>query len=216
MVRRWSVLLFPSVRLGWAGLRVILEAQSWVAKVSEVHQATACLATASETQPDVLVVTSEPDGSALVPLVEELRAACPACKILVVGNLVGAAEHARLARAGVDGYLLWATLTKDNLSRVLGMVLESDIAVASSEVVERLFGQQEEDQPQHSPTVELCDIEQRVLHFPARGLTHGQIAEEVRLGQATVERISTSLRHHFDAPNLFVLAVRATQAGFLP
>jgi DNA-binding NarL/FixJ family response regulator len=213
---RRSVLWFPSERVGWMALRAILDAQPWVETVSEVHQATTCLAMAAEMQPDLLVVTSEPYGSTLVSLVEELRAACPAGKILVVGNLVGAAEHARLARARVDGYLLWTTLTDINFARILGMVLESDLAVASRPVVERLFSSPAEKQPTHPHTVELSRIEERVLHSLARGLTHRRIATDEHLGQATVERISVSLRHRFDAPNLFVLAVRTTEAGVLP
>ena len=103
-----------------------------------------------------------------------------------------------------------------DFARILGMVLESDIVVASRPVVERIFSPQAEEQPAHPPAVELSSVEERVLHSLARGLTHGRIATDEHVGQATVERISVSLRRHFDAPNLFVLAVRATEAGVLP
>jgi DNA-binding NarL/FixJ family response regulator len=62
----------------------------------------------------------------------------------------------------------------------------------------------------------LSDRERRVLRALERGLSHGQIASEEHMSQATVERVSATLRQKFDAPNLFVLAVRATQAGLLP
>jgi len=212
----WSVLLFPSARVGWMGVRKILKEHRQTRIISEVRQAAACIAVAAERQPDLVVVTSEPVGAPLNTLVDGLRDRCPAVKIIVVGDLLGAADHALLGRACVEGYLIWASLTDANLSHTLELILEADVAIASRPVVARLFSHEPEARTSHPPAVALSSIEDRVLHSLAPGLTHGQIAREEHLSQPTVERISTSLRQKFDAPNLFVLAVRATQAGLLP
>jgi DNA-binding NarL/FixJ family response regulator len=212
----WSVLLFPSERLGWATVRAILKEHRQTRIISEVHQAAACIAVAADRQPDLVITTSEPAGAPLGTRVGALRGRCPAVKIIVVGDLLAAEDHALLGRSGVEGYLIWASLTDVNLSHALELILEADVAIASRPVVARLFSHEPEPRPSSPPAVELSRIEDRVLHSLARGLTHGQIAREEHRSKAAVERISTSLRQKFDAPNLFVLAVRATEAGLLP
>jgi two-component system nitrate/nitrite response regulator NarL len=110
-----TVLLISSPHLNWERLRALLAKQRHAQVVGEVHQCDEAVRHAVGEQPDVIIAGSDVPGVPIIVLVQELRDASPASRIVVVGKLLDSVCHRQLTDLGARGFLLWKDVTEETL-----------------------------------------------------------------------------------------------------
>ncbi len=214
-MRQHKVLLISSHDFGWGELRRALQAMEGVSLVGEATTMCLALHLATTRRPDVVIAAATLEGRSVQPLLMDLRRTlCPALKVILFASHLEPAEAMALGRLQPDGYLLWSDLSPDTLPHYLTLAIGGDIVLRSRTVATFLATQCEAPQRGRG-AAQLTAREQAVLQRLAAGLTHKQIARVESLSLRTVERTVTALEAKVDAPNHFVLGLKAAQLGLL-
>ena len=122
-VRRVRVLLADDHPLVRAGVRKVLENESWIEVVGEAGDGDEALALLASLDPDLIVLDlnmPQRDGFAVL---REARDLAPGVYILVLTMHAEVEYVARAVREGADGYLL-----KDTAAQDLAVALRSVVA----------------------------------------------------------------------------------------
>jgi DNA-binding CsgD family transcriptional regulator len=123
-----------------------------------------------------------------------------------------ALDNAGIKTGAVDGSPIDDA---QNMSPMLSQLHPRDVLVPSRRVAEQLFARLEGGRLARLVAIELSDRECLVLRHLASGLDVKAIAGSAHMSLRTVKRAIASLEMKFEAPNRFVLAVRATRLGYL-
>ena len=124
-------------------------------------------------------------------------------------------DLAALTDVGLAGYLLWSDLTCETLRYCLSAVIAGDIMVGSGAVGRTFIETQCGAVPPREAPVRLTEREQAVLQRLAEGLTQKEIAATEGISATTVKRTIAKLEAKLDAPNQFVLGVKAARLGLV-
>ncbi len=208
-----TVLLINSPHLNWERLRALLAKQRHAQVVGQVHRHDDAVCLAAAEQPDVIIIGSDVPNVPIIALVQDLRAASPTSRIVVVGKLLDSLCHKQLMDLGVRGFLLWKSVTEETLWPLLEIV-QHDICAGSMEVAERLGAADRRRGPQMSSIV-LKPLDQAILNGLAEEMTQQQIAETAGVGLRTVEEHIAILKNKLEAPTSFMLGMKAERLGFL-
>ncbi len=208
-----TILLISSLHPNWERLRALLAKQRHAQVVREVRQLDEAMRVAAAEQPDVIIADSDVPGVPIIALVQDLRAASPTSRIVVVGKLLDSLCHKHLMDLGIRAFLLWKNVTEETLWPVLGIV-QHDICAGSVEVVERRGAADRRREPQTSGIV-LKPLDQAILNGLAEEMTQQQIAEAAGVGLRTVEEHIAILKDKLEAPTSFMLGMKAERLGFL-
>ncbi|WP_165838047.1 response regulator transcription factor [Pseudarthrobacter sp. AG30] len=174
------------------GLRDLLENDGFAVAGESGSAAEACRLIPS-LSPDLAVLDDRlPDGTG-IEVCRDLRATAPAVKSLI---LTGWDEqHAARATvlAGASGYLLKQVKDHKELLSRIRRATEGDTLFTTDlreRVAESLYA------ASHASWLKsLTDVERNVLAFMARGLTNGQIGQELRLpDDAVIGSVSSVLQ----------------------
>jgi len=216
MQPKQTLLLAPSERLNWIGLQITLKRWREV-RVQSVRQAAEAVALATvQPQPAAILVAADVVSPPLLALVRSLRSTAPASKIVVVGESRDPLEHERLRCLGTTAYLEWAELHPEVVQPVLVTILRSNFLVWTSGGLERLLEapvMERRRRPRDASLV-LDAQERAVLTRVGSGLLQREIAAEMHLGVATVERIVARLRAKFGVSSTCALCAQAGRLGF--
>lgn len=167
-------------------------------------------------RPDAIVLGRAPRGCAALPLLTDLRARCPASKILLLADGVDRDELRAFAAIGIDGYLFWQDLDAAILGHCLPALLcGGDLVITSRAVVADFLHQQGTRGRSGGSAPALTERERLVLRGLAAGLTQEQIAQTTALGLRTIKRTTAALAEKLQAPSPFVLGVRARDLGLI-
>ena len=210
-----KVLLIRSTEFGWAGLRSTLKGLQDVEVIGEVRTGDQSVEAATALQPDLILAASTLDGAALVPLLQALRDCCPACKIVLIGELLDQEEIVALAQIGVLNVLPWKALSPETLPTLLTVVLETGV-MEESVVVAQLLEIASSQLGSSESSVTLKEKELAVLQGMAAGLTQPQIAATEHLSVRSERRIVSMLEEQFEARSLFELGVKVEREGLIP
>ena len=203
-----QVLLIPSRELGWSEVR---RALSRLREVSRVHTAaslTEAVELASSTTLDAVMMGPLTDlDSELDKLAELRRILGEEAPIVLIAGDFDVDVVLALGQLGMTGYLLWADLTTDCLSRCLAPAVIDGFMVGS-----RTVGRAAIAAAQHrvSPSVDasvLTSAERMVLSQLAHGRTEQEIAATKYMSERSVRRLITSAKQKLGAPNLFLLGM---------
>jgi len=208
-----TILLISSPHLNWERLRALLAKQRHAHVIGEVRRHDEAVRAAAAEQPDVIIAGSDIPGVPIIALVQELRAASPTSRIVVVGKLLDSLCHKQLMDLGIRAFLLWKNVTEETLWPLLGIV-QHDLCAGSVEVVERFSGADRRWGPQASGIV-LKPLDQAILNGLAEEMTQQQIAEAAGVGLRTVEEHIAILKDKLEAPTSFMLGMKAKRLGFL-
>ena len=169
------------------GLRSLLSNYSQFDVVGEAATVADALAAFDELRPDVALVDIRLRGGSGLDLIDAVLEQDPQARVLVVSSFDDDEYVTRSLRAGALGYVLKI----DSPSTLVGAIQ----AVASGEralspqvtnqLVEQLLG---EAAPADQPGLDALEI--RMLGMLSRGLSNGQIADELYMSDRTVKRLS--------------------------
>jgi two-component system nitrate/nitrite response regulator NarL len=156
--------------------------------VGECATGDEALETIAALQPDVAVVDQRMPGLSTARVIEDLAQRGTTTRVLVISAFTDGEGVRDVLRAGASGFVA-KSATRDAICAAVRRVGQGETVLGEdvqAAVVEQLRA---------APRTLLSERERQVLELLAEGLTSGQIAERLILGQATVK---THLAHLYD------------------
>lgn len=189
------VLLVDDHAVVRAGLAFLLDQLAGFSVCGEAATAANARLLAQRLQPDLIVLDLFLGGTDGLPLVAEIRAICPAAKILIYSAHDEAIYARRALLAGAHGFLM---KTADNAAVFDALrTLAAGRHYVSSVVAEQLLMTSLAAGQSHDPLELLSDRELEVLRLTAKGKELGEIARALGVSVKTVgthrERLKNKL-----------------------
>lgn len=207
------MLILRSSHVGWTGLRVALEDMSPFQVIAEATDAEEAVRASGQLGPDLVVAPSDAQFKATPYLIEEFHAVNPRSKIIVIGTDLNDEDVFALYGAGTDAYLLWSTLDPTAIESCPAAVIDAGLRVGSQQVFDELARSKIRRDGQNGNGIVLTKLEATILRGLAVGCSEKQVAKREHLSVRTVESVAHGLRGKLGAPTLFVLGMRAAEAG---
>jgi DNA-binding NarL/FixJ family response regulator len=215
-MQRRTVLLISSPEIGWADLRAVLRSLRDIRIAGEATTAREAIAVAAAEAPGVIISAATVDGTSAAPLLLDLRLrVCPTSKIVVFASRLDPADFAVLGDDTLDGYLLWSDLSTGALRPCLDAVIAAGLVVVTPTVARTFIATRCRPPRPRPDAARLTRRERTVLRHLAGGLSRDKIATAEQISARTVDRILAEIEAKLDAPNAFVLGVKACQLGLI-
>jgi two-component system response regulator DevR len=179
-----TVLIVDDHGLVREGLRAVLGAEEGIRVVGEAGTAREALALAGKLRPGVVVLDNRlPDRTGL-EIVEEIRRASPASRILLCSGLADGSLLEAAAAAGADGFVAKESPNSEIVDAIRRVA--EGAAVVGAESAQVMF-RDLRDRQKHVSRLEALSVREReVLALLAEGLTNREIAERVFISDKTV------------------------------
>lgn len=196
------------------GLRTLISSQPDMEIVGEANNGVEAVQKARTVQPDVILMDMVMPRQAGAAAIREIKKENPAARILVLTSFAEDDKIFPAIKSGALGYLLKDAET-DQLLQAIRDVNDGkfslDPSVALRVIRELNHGS---DLP---PTVDpLTERELEVLQLVAQGLTNGEIAERLVLGERTVGNHISSILSKLHLANRTQAALYALREGIAP
>jgi NarL family two-component system response regulator LiaR len=191
------------------GLRMFLELDSELEIVGEAKNGVEALNLAREHEPDVVLMDllmPEMDG---VAATQAIRNELPNTEVVALTSVLEDRAIFEAIRAGAISYLLKDT-EADKLCEAIRAAAAGQVRL-SPEVAARLM---REVRAPESPET-LTERETEVLRALARGLSNGEIAEELVISEATVKTHVSSILSKLNLPSRTRAALYALKIGLV-
>jgi DNA-binding NarL/FixJ family response regulator len=215
-MRQHKVLIISSHEFGWGDLRTTLQSMEGVCLVGETTTIRLAINLATLCRPDVIISAAILEENSALPHLIELRCNLPpATKFIIFTSRIIPTDFLALEVLGIAGYVLWSDLSLEVLPHCLAAMISGEIVLGSQTVVKALSNAWSRSPRRSDGPMHLSERERNVLQRLAEGLTHEQIARVEPLSLRTVERSVAALEARLDAPNQFVLGLKAAQLGLL-
>jgi DNA-binding NarL/FixJ family response regulator len=170
-----------------AGVKTLITADLGLEVVGEARDGRTALRLATDLQPDIAVLDISMPGLNGVRLTEQLRVACPKCRILALTVHEDRGYLRQLLEVGISGYVLKRSAPEE-LIRAINAVaaggLYLDPAIAGKAVGRPPPSVSDASS---SEPADLSDREIEVLRLTASGHSNKSMAAELRVGVKTVE-----------------------------
>jgi DNA-binding NarL/FixJ family response regulator len=171
-----------------------------------------------DARPDILLLTSR--GSLVEDLaaIQEVRAAAPEVRILLIGMAKDEREFLQCVRAGISGYLLRDASADEVLEGV--QAVHAGEAVCPGALCAVLFRYFQSDAASLScgsdrRRLGLSRREQQLIPLIAKGLTNKEIANHFSLSEQTVKNHLYRMKHKVGAEDRLELVQLYRMQGFL-
>ena len=214
-----SVLIADDQALVRAGFRSILEAQPGIKVVGEAADGRDAVALAGHRKPDVVLMDIQmPDLDGLEAtrrIVDAADEEHPIAVLMLTTFDLNEYVYEAL-RAGASGFLLKDVMPEDLIAAVR-VVAAGDGLIAPT-ITKRLIEQFARAAPPSAPPPgldELTPREVEVLTLMARGLTNGEIADELVISEATVKTHVKRVLSKLGARDRVQAVVVAYEAGLV-
>ena len=214
-----SVLIADDQALVRAGFRAILEAQPGITVCGEAADGRAAVDLALRRRPHVVLMDIQmPDVDGIEATRRILAGAGPEDPVAVLMlTTFDLNEYVYEAlRAGASGFLLKDVLPEDLIAAV--RVVAAGNGLIAPTITKRLIEQFARTAPPSTPPPALGELTPReveVLILIARGLTNGEIAEELVLSEATVKTHVKRVLSKLGARDRVQAVVMAYEAGLV-
>ncbi len=211
-----TVLVFGTKSVGWDELRQILNTLPGIRVIGDVKNVALARRIATATPPDAIITAPVIGGRQAIPLITNIRQlCCPTAKVILMASEYTSHQLRSPEVTGIVGYLLWADLSPTVLRHCLAAIIAGDVVLGSRVVVTDFINNLRGDGGVQHGHFDITARARSVLNRLARGQTREEIAAAESISLATVKRIIAELEVKLEAPNLFVLAVKATQLGLV-
>jgi DNA-binding NarL/FixJ family response regulator/class 3 adenylate cyclase len=212
------VLIADDQNLVRAGFRAILEGQPGISVVGEAVDGRDAVDLARRRRPDVVLMDIQMpdlDGLEATRRIHAEAAEHPVAVLMLTTFDLNEYVYEAL-RAGASGFLLKDVLPEDLIAAVR-VVAAGDGLIAPT-ITKRLIEQFARTAPPSAPPRGLEDLTAReveVLTLVARGLSNGEIAQELVLSEATVKTHVKRVLSKLDARDRVQAVVLAYEAGLV-
>ena len=213
------VLLADDQALVRTGFRLILSAEPGLEVVGEAADGRQVIDLARRTRPDVVLMDIRMpvlDGIEATRVLAGPDAADPV-KVVILTTFDLDEYVVEALRAGASGFLLKDTPPED-LVRAIEIVSSGDALLAPSitrRLLERFAADRTGTTPSPEGMAELTDREREVMLLVARGLTNGEIADRLVLGETTVKTHVSRILSKLDLRDRVQIVVVAYEAGLI-
>ena len=172
----------------------------------------------AETKADVLLLTSQGTLTDDLLTIQQMRAAAPGVRILLLGVAKSGAEFLRCVRAGISGYLLHDASADEVLEGV--RAVHAGEAVCPGRLCTALFRYFENDAASMACAsarrrLGLTRREQQLIPLIAKGLTNKEIANHFSLSEQTVKNHLYRMKHKTGAEDRLDIVQLYRVQGFL-
>jgi len=194
-----------------SGIRALLATEPDIAVVGEAADGDGAVVAAEQLRPDVILmdlVMPESDG---ITAIRQIAASLPDVRILVLTSFAGDNQVFPAIKAGALGYLLKDTGPED-LVRAIRQVYrgESSLHPQIARKVLRELARPAERPPTPEP---LTAREVAVLRLVARGLSNGQIGEQLGISEPTVRTHMSNILSKLHLATRIQVALYALREG---
>jgi DNA-binding NarL/FixJ family response regulator len=199
------------------GLRMILESEPDISVVGEAADGDSAIDLAVEKSPDVMVMDVRMPGMDGIAATELIGKRVPKVKVLVVTTFHLDDYVLAALRAGADGFLLKDS-APETLPDAVRTVAGGDALLAPAvtrRLIEHYIGQPEPDGGLKRGLEELTPRELDVMKLVATGMTNGEIAAELHLGEGTVKTHVTAILSKLGIGNRAQIVVAAYESGLI-
>jgi DNA-binding NarL/FixJ family response regulator len=208
------ILLCDDQQLVRVGLRMIIESQDDLAVAGEAVNGEEAVAMARELRPDLVLMDVRMPVLDGVAATQRICAELPDVHVLIITTF-DLDEYAYAAlRAGAGGFLVKDAPSEELLVAVRG-VLRGDSMVSPS-VTRRLLDRYLTDERDPADVARLDVLTERekdVLGLIARGLSNGEIAAKLYIGETTVKTHVTHVLQKLDLRDRVQAVVLAHRSG---
>jgi DNA-binding NarL/FixJ family response regulator len=204
------------------GFRMILEETDDIDIVGEAQDGTEAIRLAGELNPDVILMDVRMPGVDGIKATRQIVARNGAARVLILTTF-DLDEYAFSAlRAGASGFVL-KDVPVDELARAIRSVASGD-AVVSPRITRRLLDiyaiklpdlSGDTSDPVHAALDQLTPREQTVLLEVASGLSNTEIAEKLRVSEATVKTHVGSILAKLNLRNRVQAVIFAYDVGLV-
>ncbi|MFF2350892.1 response regulator [Kitasatospora sp. NPDC058115] len=214
-----DILLADDEELVRAGLRAVLEAQGDLRVVGEASDGAQAVDLARRLRPHVVLMDVRMPGTDGLAATRELvrDGAVPgghAPKIVVVTTFEIDDYVYQALRAGADGFLLKRTRPAE-IAQAVRLVAAGESLLFPAQIRRLAAGRGNEAARAAMARAALTGREAEVLRLVARGLTNGEIAEQLYLGVQTVKTHVSSMLAKLGARDRTQAVVLAYESGFV-
>ncbi|MFE7558718.1 response regulator [Kitasatospora sp. NPDC057500] len=214
-----DILLADDEELVRAGLRAVLEAQGDLRVVGEASDGAEAVALARRLRPHVVLMDVRMPGTDGLAATRELvrDGAAPGGrppKIVVVTTFEIDDYVYQALRAGADGFLLKRTRPAE-IAQAVRLVAAGESLLFPAQIRRLAAGRGNASARAAMARAALTEREAEVLRQVARGLTNGEIAEQLFLGVQTVKTHVSSVLAKLGARDRTQAVILAYESGFV-
>jgi DNA-binding NarL/FixJ family response regulator len=197
------------------GLRAMLETEPRCEVVGEASTGDAAVALAAQLRPDVLVTDMVMPGLAGLDVIRQARQAAPGLAVLVYSMHAEERYVREALRAGATAYVLKES-PADELVEAVRHAAAGQRYLSAALSQRAIDAYARPDDRPFDPYETLTEREREVLTLAARGLTSGEIAEQLKIGARTVDSHRMSLMRKLGLRSLADLVRFAVRRGIVP
>jgi DNA-binding NarL/FixJ family response regulator len=197
------------------GLRALLELEPDLQVVGEAGTAAEGVRVARTCNPNLIITDLAMPGGLGLRAIDELRAACPGVRVLVLtAYCTDEYIHAAL-NAGADGYVL-KDASRAELMHAVHAVIAGQKYFSEPVSARLVSSYLRRNEPLVSGCPRITERERQVLTRVALGETNKRVALALRLSIKTIEKHRANLMRKLDLHNTAAVTLFAVRNGMLP
>jgi DNA-binding NarL/FixJ family response regulator len=211
-----KVLLCDDQALVRSGFRMILEARDDFDVVGEAEDGREAIELAAISSPDVILMDVRMPGLDGVEATSRILADGSTARVLILTTFDLDEYVVRAIRAGASGFLL-KDVRPQQLVDAIRVVAAGDALLAPA-ITRRLldrFADSLADAPNAAALDQLTEREREILQLVAQGLSNGEIAERLFVGESTVKTHVSSILRKLHLRDRVQAVIAAYDAGLV-
>jgi two-component system nitrate/nitrite response regulator NarL len=216
---RIRILLVDDHELVRTGLRIALDRHPHLSVVGEAGNRADALAIVASERPDIILLDLDLGGASSLDFLPELLAAAKGGRVILVTGVRAPEQHYRAVQLGAMG-LVRKEQGADVLVQAIEHVHAGEVwlepvvvARALAEISGRRSAEKQPVDPEAAKIARLTPREREVAGLIGEGLYNKQIAERLRISEATVSHHLTSIFDKLGVANRFDLVIYAYRHG---
>jgi DNA-binding NarL/FixJ family response regulator len=212
------VLIVDDDDLMRAGLRGVLTTDEAIEVVGDAGDGSEAVYRTRLLRPDIVLMDVRMPDLDGISATRDVLAAFPEVKVVILTTFEQDDYIFGALNAGASGFLLKRTRPEE-LVAALHTIADGDALLSpsvTSRVVERMAQQPEPDSSRDARLEELTVREREVLELVARGLSNGEIAETLVIGESTVKTHVKRILAKLGARDRVQAVIFAYETGLTP